>query len=525
MPAFVELQSERFGKNLRSNNNRADERTTGIRRPLRGIEIKEDRYSVIKVITADGQELPLIDSGGRRYRADNPQATQQVVNPPDPMDGFTEVTGPPREAAGFSWDNWYDNPDTGKSAGMDAEMAKLDIQLTKEAIIGPGTPLNDFVNGVVDGVKAMGKATVAEMQKLGRTAIAGGKAGTYVYSNFILQSVVEVRQEKAQILETFGDSYIFFFGERPRILEVRGLLMNTRDFNWRTEFWYNYETLLRGTKLVEKNARIYLFWDDIIVEGYMMSASAQDDAAMPYHIPFQFQLFVTNHMYLGPIGDDDYPLSTHAQALKVDVRSPEVKQVLAELKKGEQAAQAYTSTAEFIRKLNAVAGANEDKPWLSAETKRKIRTGATFLRNAVITGLTMDTSTVLNMVGRYFSHQTLVFPSGLAGAEVASGTLKTKVVKPIAMERLKPLRGKIRDNWDEYIGGWGLTWLGVNQTTSHKAYLESIVKDAKDAEKKILADLKKMNIDLKPDDAGYIISGSNLMQACPLFAGINPTGA
>ena len=41
---------------------------------------------------------------------------------------------------------------------------------------------------------------------------------TSAYSNFLLQQVQEVRMEKHQIVETFGESYIFFFGESPRFL-------------------------------------------------------------------------------------------------------------------------------------------------------------------------------------------------------------------------------------------------------------------------------------------------------------------
>ena len=71
--------------------------------------------------------------------------------------------------------------------------------------------------------------------------------------------------------------------------------------------------MFRGTKLVEQNARLYLHWDDIIVEGYVLGAQAQDVADLPYHIPFSFTLFVTNHTYLSAIGDDMYPVRDGAK--------------------------------------------------------------------------------------------------------------------------------------------------------------------------------------------------------------------
>ena len=51
------------------------------------------------------------------------------------------------------------------------------------------------------------------------------------YTNFLLQSVQEQRMEKHQIIETFGASYVFFFGEQPRFLNISAILLNTNDFN------------------------------------------------------------------------------------------------------------------------------------------------------------------------------------------------------------------------------------------------------------------------------------------------------
>jgi len=132
---------------------------------------------------------------------------------------------------------------------------------------------------------------------------AEGEIGySEIYANFLMQSVREERAEKQQIIETFGDDYVYFFGERPRFLHVNGMLINTQDFNWKSEFWYNYENHLRGTKLVEQNARLYLYFDDIIVEGYMMNASSTQQADQPHLMPLQFSIFITNYAILSTPG-------------------------------------------------------------------------------------------------------------------------------------------------------------------------------------------------------------------------------
>jgi hypothetical protein len=127
------------------------------------------------------------------------------------------------------------------------------------------------------------------------------------YSDYILQNVQDQRMEKQQIIETFGDSYIYFYGERPRIMQFSGLLINSEDFNWRSQFWHNYETYMRGTKLVQMNARAYITWDTVVVEGYILTASATEDANDQHNIPFNISLVVTNYHDWSNIGQTRFP--------------------------------------------------------------------------------------------------------------------------------------------------------------------------------------------------------------------------
>jgi len=122
-----------------------------------------------------------------------------------------------------------------------------------------------------------------------------------LWTNFTLQSVTESRAEKMQLVETFGESYVFFYGEQPRVIACSGMLVNSRDHNWRAEFWRNYDQNFRGSKLVEKNAIAYLMWDDIIVQGYIIGANARESATDPYQIPFAFNMLVHRYENIGPV--------------------------------------------------------------------------------------------------------------------------------------------------------------------------------------------------------------------------------
>lgn len=122
-------------------------------------------------------------------------------------------------------------------------------------------------------------------------------------SNFLIQSVTEQRAEKQQIILTFGEPYIFFFGEQPRMINVSGILLNTEDFNWRAEWWANYDSYLRGTQCVRQKTRVYLSWDDIIVEGYVTQANAAEDASNRNLVQFSFAMFLTNYQNISTIGE------------------------------------------------------------------------------------------------------------------------------------------------------------------------------------------------------------------------------
>ncbi len=133
-----------------------------------------------------------------------------------------------------------------------------------------------------------------------------GKAPTY--TNFILQSVTDARSEKAQVTETFGDPYLFLYGQSPRFLDCAAVLLNSADFNWQAEFWENYNKYLRGTKCAEIGARLYMFYDDIVVEGYMLNAAAMSDATNPMLVQLQFRLFLTNYRNVSSVGDPRFPI-------------------------------------------------------------------------------------------------------------------------------------------------------------------------------------------------------------------------
>lgn len=122
--------------------------------------------------------------------------------------------------------------------------------------------------------------------------------------NFIIQDVQFQRQEKAQIVETFGDHFVFFYGERPTIVSVSGALLNTSDFNWKNEWLRNYDQYLRGTKCVENRARVFIGFDDVIISGYVLSTAITYSKEIPLFCPFSFTMLLMDYQDLSD--NDDY---------------------------------------------------------------------------------------------------------------------------------------------------------------------------------------------------------------------------
>ena len=119
------------------------------------------------------------------------------------------------------------------------------------------------------------------------------------YSKFIINGVQEAHIERSQIVETFGDFYVFFYGERPPVYNFTGTLINTRNANWVTDWNFMYDNFLRGTKCVEQKARAIVTYGGRQIDGLMLDTSNTTVAATEGGVSFQFRMVVTSRKYLG----------------------------------------------------------------------------------------------------------------------------------------------------------------------------------------------------------------------------------
>ena len=371
MAVFISITTDPFDENARE-----PPPLKNVRRPLRGITIKEDMPAVLRAITATGQDIPLFDSSS--------------------------------------------------------------------------------------------------------PVVEGGVGRSAYYSNFIVQSVQEQRAEKQQIVETFGEDYIYFFGERPRFLNVSGVLMNTKDFNWKSEFWENYERYLRGTKLVEQNARLYFYFDDIVVEGYIVSAASSHDSMSPYHLPFQFQMFVCNYAILSNVGSVFF--------------------------QQEAAAALSSGTSE--------AGLAPENPEVMKDAAEKAaRKGASgglnsFLASAqeFITDASFSVQNTLEVIKNTFYGRSIVMPNGLGQAVYVPPIINN------ASFRRAPINQPIHTMDDEYLYREA-TRAEYDQDEMKRVEEELSLRSPEELERKARRELAKYGIDTTRRSAQYLLLGRGAFAA------------
>jgi len=244
-------------------------------------------------------------------------------------------------------------------------------------------------------------------------------------SNFLVQSISENSMEKSQIVETFGPAFVFYFGTRPRVFNISGILLNSADFNWKNEWWANYETYLKGTQLVANNTMVYISYEDTMLVGYIMSCSSDTVADPTEYVPFQFQLLIAAVINTNIIGLNTFPYFTPVNI------EPEVVVI-------------QNSEAP-----NIPINSTTDKVGAFSDFVQKVLTG-----NASLDFIYGSRgSTYTNYVVNYITGANIRFPIGGTGT-VVFDTNQTPVYRYGTFQGYKTTEvqyGKLKDNTDEYV--------------------------------------------------------------------------
>lgn len=161
---------------------------------------------------------------------------------------------------------------------------------------------SDSYRGVLASIRLIDPRKI----KGGNPSSSNPREGQLVpeFSKFFLESVQESHNEKFQLVETFNDFYVYFYGEKPPIYTFSGHLLNLLNYNWKNEFMYFYENFWRGTKAVELGARIFLTYDYQQIQGYILGINTNLQSLTDKAANFSFTVLVTKRLFFNGTADD-----------------------------------------------------------------------------------------------------------------------------------------------------------------------------------------------------------------------------
>ncbi|HXP49956.1 MAG TPA: hypothetical protein VN922_08385, partial [Bacteroidia bacterium] len=117
-------------------------------------------------------------------------------------------------------------------------------------------------------------------------AVNGGTYGGY--ASFLITGLQCMMNEKLQVTETFGDGEVYYyFGREPITINVSGMLIDSVDNDWFTQWLYMYGQVLRGTQVAKRYQLVKLVMPNMTLIGTIASMSFSQDAGRDTDIPFQ----------------------------------------------------------------------------------------------------------------------------------------------------------------------------------------------------------------------------------------------
>lgn len=193
-------------------------------------------------------------------------------------------------SAGTDISDGYQNNDSYRQSQFYASNLAL---LGAETDIGTVATIanqNSLARTIADG----GPDQPAVLRLIAQTSTSGSPLESLLPPNtqFFLEAVQEQKDEKFQVVQTFGQDTYFFFGQRPSVYNFSGTLLNAVNQDWKNLWHLNYDNFLRGTKCVERSAYVFIQYDNVMCQGYIVSTTTRQTGAEDKSVPFAFQMVI-----------------------------------------------------------------------------------------------------------------------------------------------------------------------------------------------------------------------------------------
>ena len=261
---------------------------------------------------------------------------------------FTDVSDPNSQPASKR-ETWVMTPKYTDpfSPDVDRRMAKFIISADLATIIAKVNPAS-----------VSGDSGYANLIKQGRG-----------FFDFFLQNIDESVEDKFQLVETLGDSYaIFGLGQKPKIFTYSGVLLNTKENDWRLNFIQMYDKYISISRLAKfhqngvSSNQVTLIYDTVTVRGALLNLRTTLRADNEIAVPFSFSMLITSYA-----ADYKSPSQTQTQD-EVSVSKAPV-QLTPEAKKAVVLMPAKPATIPTLTPVPLVLGVTTAPPTVAYKKK------------------------------------------------------------------------------------------------------------------------------------------------------------
>jgi hypothetical protein len=206
----------------------------------------------------------------------------------------------------------------------DINLAKTKYQqLLSNGIAGPG----------IDYLSMPGKDHTLNLEQIEApafifitSALSSDPSIKYMTNKFFLESIAKPKMERFQILETFGDSKLLFFGERTKVYTITGMLLEGLDntqqddqiiqlkdtaqlgalelrnqYRWSTGLQTFWDAQLRGSLLASNGYIANLYTERALLVGYPLQLQVVRDTNSPFLVNFQMTWAVFSELFIDPV--------------------------------------------------------------------------------------------------------------------------------------------------------------------------------------------------------------------------------
>lgn len=113
------------------------------------------------------------------------------------------------------------------------------------------------------------------------------------YDKFLLTGLQASVDEKLQVVEVFGDNEVaYYFGRQPMTFHFRGLIPDSIDNGWFTDWITSYAHVFRGTQLAKNYELLEITLPNMRIIGSMTNTTWEQDANNDVNVTFAFTFLV-----------------------------------------------------------------------------------------------------------------------------------------------------------------------------------------------------------------------------------------